>query len=1207
MARLEDLEPGIIVKGVLPNQQVTVVARHWRRDAAVDLFFTDETGKPGTQLLFRSKEPDLEIVTAGLPWSFDGDGETFRLVSEAYRIRLAHLFDPLLAVHASQVEPLPHQITAVYEDMLPRQPLRYLLADDPGAGKTIMTGLYLKELLVRGDLKRCLIVCPGSLVEQWQAELYQRFHLPFEIFTREKFNTARTGNLFQEEDFLICRLDQLSRDDAYQAKLKETNWDIIVCDEAHKMSASATGTKISTTARYRLGQLLGKLTRHFLLLTATPHNGKEADFQLFMALLDEDRFEGRFRDGVHAVDTSDLMRRMVKEDLLKFDGTRLFPERYAYTINYELSDLEKSLYDEVTAYVRKEMNRADLIGKQRGNRIGFALTILQRRLASSPEAIYCSIRRRRERLEERLQEMVQNRNVDLENQEELTEIPINTAEADEFYDETPAEEVEAKEEEIIARASAARTTVELQAEIQTLQRLEALAQRVRQSNTDRKWEELSNLLQGESDAAAAKELFDSQGHRRKLIIFTEHRDTLRYLTERIETLIGHTEAIVTIHGSIRWEERRKVQEAFMQDPKVQILVATDAAGEGINLQRAHLMMNYDLPWNPNRIEQRFGRIHRIGQTEVCYLWNLVASKTREGEVFNTLLYKLGQQRDALGGAVFDVLGKCFTDTSLRNLLIEAIREGDKPEVKARLTEVIDGMINQEHLQKLIDENVLTHGIIDTARLGNIREKMERAEARRLQPHFIASFFREAFSRLQGRLSEREPGRYEIRHVPGGIYNRSLGISKPILRQYDRITFEKDKVNIQGKPLAEFVCPGHPLLDATLSATLERHRNLLKQGTVLIDSDERSDEVRVLFYLEHKIQDGRMHSDGSQQVVSQQMQFVEINSDTTVSTPGYAPYLDYRPIDENEWSAVEPILEADWLKGDLESEIKDYAVESLVPIHLNEVRAHRETLVQKTMRAVKERLTKEIYHWDNRANEYEQKARDSEHLVRLSEKLAKLERESKQQTEDTNQEAHDYASQATQAKRSAAQARQRADELQARLEKRMEELELERHISPMSPVVIGGALIVPQSLLEAASDPDLPAPIAFSQTDRERIDRLAVAAVMEAERKLGREPTEMRHQNPGYDIESKDPNTNQLLFIEVKGKSTDATTVTVSKTQIFTAFNKPDNFILAIVEVDGDTAKEPHYIRKPFKKEPDFGVTSVNYNLSELLDRSEPPG
>ncbi|RKU17112.1 RNA helicase [Candidatus Poribacteria bacterium] len=1219
MARLEDLQQNTIVKGILPNrhERVTVVGRNWRGDIAIDLFYKDSMGNFGTELLFRSREPDLEIVDAGPIWKFDGDGEMFRLVSEAYRIQLAHLFDPLLALHTSDVDPYPHQITAVYEQMLPRQPLRYLLADDPGAGKTIMTGLYLKELLVRGDLKRCMIVCPGSLVEQWQSELYRCFQLPFEILTRDRINNAVAGNIFQEENLLICRLDQLSRNEAIQEKLKETNWDIIVCDEAHKMSASFSGGEVRATKRYRLGQLLGKLTRHFLLLTATPHNGKEADFQLFMALLDEDRFEGRFRDGVHAVDTSDLMRRMVKEKLLKFDGKPLFPERYAKTINYELSELEKSLYDEVTEYVCKEMNRADLIKGQRGNRIGFALTILQRRLASSPEAIYCSIQRRRERLEERLSD------VQLGNQEEMTGIPTNTEEADDFYDEAPAEEVETKEEEVVARASAAQTIAELHAEIQTLKRLEALAQKVRQSDTDRKWEELSNLLQDE-------ELFDSQEHRRKLIIFTEHRDTLRYLTDRIQTLIGNPEAVVTIHGSMRWEERRKVQEDFRNNREVQILVATDAAGEGINLQQAHLMVNYDLPWNPNRIEQRFGRIHRIGQTEVCHLWNLVAAETREGEVFNTLLRKLEQQRDSLGGAVFDVLGKCFANMSLRDLLIEAIREGDRPEVKARLTETIDGALDLTHLQALIEENALTHGTMDTTRIGNIREEMERAEARRLQPHFIASFFREAFSRLQGRLSEREPGRYEIRHVPGGIYNRSsLGVGKPILQQYERITFEKDKVNIKEKPLtAEFVCPGHPLLDATLSAILERHRNLLKQGTILIDPNEQSNEVRVLFYLEHAIQDGRVGNDGNRHVVSRQMQFVEINSDKTVSTPGYAPYLDYDPIDEDERSAIEPVLQEEWLNTDLESEVKDYAVEYLVPEHLNEVKTHRETLVEKTMRAVKERLTKEINHWDNRVYALEQEAEVHQERAQTLEALANINKlfmelgiedpadlknfsadeikEAIQKTVDDEPELHEEATKANAASLNAARARQRADELETRLKNRVEELQQELHISPMPPEVIGGALIIPQSLLDAASDPEHLASTVPSQTDRERIDRLAVNAVMEAERRLGREPTEMPHQNPGYDIESKDPNTNQLLFIEVKGKSTDATTVTVSKTQIFTAFNKPDSFILAIVKVDGDTAKEPRYIRQPFENEPDFSATSINYDLNKLLAQSETP-
>ena len=1175
MAGLEDLKRGAIVKGILPNQPVTVVDAKWIGSAAIELTYKDEDGNLGNELIYRDSEPTLEIVTAGRPWSFDGDGALFRLVSEAHRIRLAHLFDPRLAVHTSSVDALPHQITAVYEEMLPRQPLRYLLADDPGAGKTIMTGLYLKELLVRGDLKRGLIVCPGSLVEQWRDELHQRFHLPFKILTREQIATTHTGNPFQEQNLLICRLDQLSRNEDIQAKLELTDWDIIVCDEAHKMSASFFGGEVRRTKRYQLGQLLGKLTRHFLLLTATPHNGKEEDFQLFMALLDGDRFEGRFRDGVHRVDTSDLMRRMVKEQLLKFDGTPLFPERYAYTVNYKLSELEVSLYHDVTNYVREEMNRADLLKGERGNRVGFALTILQRRLASSPEAIYRSIQRRRERLETRLrEEKLLKRGVDAQSDMYADgTASMDREEVDAFYDETPAAEVEENEEELVERASAARTIAELEAEIQTLRALEGLAQRVHRSGTDQKWEQLSKLLQGDSEASPAGELFDPQGYRRKLIIFTEHRDTLNYLTNRIRTLIGRAETVVTIQGSMGHEDRRKAKEAFTQDPKVQILVATDAAGEGINLQRAHLMVNYDLPWNPNRVEQRFGRIHRIGQTEVCHLWNLVASETREGEVFNTLLQKLEQQRESLGGAVFDVLGKCFTDTPLRQLLIEAIRYGDSPEGQARLTQVIDDALDIDHLRDLIEERALTHGTIDTTRLKDIREEMERAEARRLQPHFIASFFREAFSHLGGTLREREPKRYEITHVPAVIRNRDrvIGVGETVQKRYERITFEKDRISIVGKPIAAFVSPGHPLLNATLDLIMERYRDLLKRGSLLVDPDDQNDEVRVLFYLEHAIQDGRVHRDGKRWVVSRQMQFVEIDSDKTVRHPGYAPYLDYRPITDEEHSLVAPSLEAEWLSGGLESQIIDYAVECLIPEHIKGVKARKEELVPKTIAAVKERLTKEINHWDNRANDLKLQEEAGKPMARIN----------------------------------SAGARQRADELSSRLKNRLEELEQERRVSSIPPVVIGGCLVLPQGLLDRLRD-ETPATVEVSQVDRKRIDKLAVAAVLEAERSLGREPKEMPHENPGYDIESRDPRDNRLLFIEVKGKVIGATTVTVSKTQIFTAFNKPDDFILAIVEIEGDTPKEPRYIRQPFQKEPDFGVTSVNYNLNELLARAEAP-
>src|SRR5436190_5140099 len=408
MIKLEQLQPSAAVRGLVPDCLVSVVSVQWFGSEALELTYKTPAGKVANELLYRHDEPRLEIVDHGRPWSFDGDGALFRLVSEAQRIRLAHLFDPVLAVHTSVVDPLPHQITAVYEAMLPRQPLRFLLADDAGAGKTIMAGLLIKELIARGDLQRCLVVCPGSLAEQWQDDLYHRSHLPFEILTNDKLEAARTGNWFLETHLVIARLDKLSRNEGVQHKLEapDCRWDLVVCDEAHKMSATVFGGEIKYTKRYRLGQLLSTLTRHFLLMTATPHNGKEADFQLFMALLDGDRFEGRFRDGVHAVDTSDLMRRMVKETLLKFDGTPLFPERIANTVPYKLSDAEADLYRQVTDYVREEFNRADALqNDKRAGTVGFALTILQRRLASSPEAIYQSLRRRRERLEKRLREL----------------------------------------------------------------------------------------------------------------------------------------------------------------------------------------------------------------------------------------------------------------------------------------------------------------------------------------------------------------------------------------------------------------------------------------------------------------------------------------------------------------------------------------------------------------------------------------------------------------------------------------------------------------------------------------------------------------------------------------------------------------------------------------------------------------------------------
>ena len=1164
--------------GIRPNAPVVVVNAQWHGADALTLIYRPPSGGVAEEILYRDDEARLELAEQGRPWSFDGDGAKYRLVAEAHRIRLAHLFDPLLAVHCSLVEPLPHQITAVYQAMLPRQPLRFLLADDPGAGKTIMAGLLMKELIARGDLQRCLVVCPGSLAEQWQDELHRRFQLPFDILTNDKLETVRTGNWFLENDLAIARLDKLARSEDLQAQLSapDCRYDLVVCDEAHKMSATFFGGEVKYTKRYRLGQLLSGITRHFLLMTATPHNGKEEDFQLFLALLDGDRFEGRFRDGAHRVDVRDLMRRMVKENLLKFDGRPLFPERIAHSVPYRLSAAEARLYEAVTDYVREEFNRAEALqNDKRAGAVGFALTVLQRRLASSPEAMHQSLRRRRERLEGRLRE------ASLLQRGAVLDGPALDAEDEEDLEEAPFDELEAAEAAVLDQATAAGTLAELQAEIDTLRRLETLAAELRRSGEDSKWRELSNLLAtiftpGRLASEVAQERAHYRGSgpipppqpspRQKLVVFTEHRDTLNTLQRRIGTLLGRPNALAVIHGGMGREERRKSQEAFLHDPEVQVLLATDAAGEGINLQRAHLMVNYDLPWNPNRLEQRFGRIHRIGQTEVCHLWNLMAAETREGDVYRTLLDKLEQARFALGGQVFDVLGKLqFEGRPLRDLLIEAIRYGDHPQVRARLTQSVSEAVERRQLQTLIEQNALVQDAMDSTQVARVREDMERAEARRLQPHYVESFFLEAFRQLGGTARQREPRRYEVTQVPAAVRNRDrqLGTGEPVLRRYERIAFEKALLTPAGKPPAAFICPGHPLLDAVLDLTLERNRDLLQRGTVLVDDRDPGIEPRALFTLEHAIQDG-------EHTLSRRMLYVEIDAQGVCRHLHHAPYLDYRPLEEAEPAATDILArpQCAWITRELEEAARREAIAQIVPAHIKEVRERRLQWIAKTRAAVKERLTKEIAHWDHRASDLQAQEEAGKPGARLN----------------------------------SAEARRRADDLQGRLQQRMVQLDREAQISASPPSVIGGLVVAPAGLLAAMTGAATPARAAATQASAAR----ARAIVMALERDLGFDPTDRELEKLGYDIESRIPNTGKLRFIEVKGRTAGADSITVTRNEVLTALNKPEDFILAIVAFQDDGGHEVRYVREPFGREPDFGAVSVNYRLGELWARGAVP-
>ncbi len=1165
--RLEDLKAGSSLTGLEPAAVATIVAVVPIADGAVTVIYRTPDGTLKDRLLGRVDEAHIAVATQERPWAFDGNGENFKLAVEAKRIDLAFLFDPMMAVHTSNIDPLPHQITAVYESMLPRQPLRYVLADDPGAGKTIMAGLYIRELFMRADARRVLVVAPGSLVEQWRDELYEKFGLEFRIFSRELEAASPSGNPFEDHDHLIVRLDQMARNADLQDKLCAATWDLVVFDEAHKLSAHFYGAKLEKTGRFQFAERLGAQTRHLLLMTATPHSGKEEDFQLFLSLLDSDRFYGKFRDGVHKVDTSDLMRRMVKEEMVRFDGTPLFPERRAYTVNYTLSDLEAALYEAVTHYVQVEMGKADqLVGARKGS-VGFALTALQRRLASSPEAIFQSLKHRKERLETRLRE----EKLGSRGQQVLAETLADLPEDD---DDLNAEEQENLEETLILQATASRTIAELQQEIIILQRLETQAKGVVVSGQDRKWEELSRILQ--NDPA----MRDAGGHLRKLIVFSEHRDTLNYLHGKIAGVLGNPDAIVTIHGGTHRDERQRLQALFRSDPAVRILVATDAAGEGVNLQNANLMVNYDLPWNPNRLEQRFGRIHRIGQQEVCHLWNLVARETREGAVWERLLKKLEVEGEALNGRVFDILGEVFEEVSLKDLLIEAIRYGDQPEVRARLSQRVENAFDRDKLLAILDRNALAQETMSAERLFAVKEEMEKAEARRLQPYFVRSFFMKAFAALGGSIYPREAGRFEITHVPAAVRERDRQITgrnrreqAPVLKRYERVCFTKEAIrplDKPGLPYAALLHPGHPLLLAVSDILLEQHGNLLRQGALLVDPTDDGEEPHLLFLLTHEIKSG----DG--QVLSKRLQFVRVAPDGSASFGGWAPHLDLDPLAPADRPLLNELLAAPWIRADQEQRALALAAAALVPEHYQEVAARRIAHVDKTLAAVHERLSKEINFWSDR-------------WLKLK---------------DDQAAGKDVRLNLENARRTVA-------DLEGRLDNRKRELLAMRHVTSATPVALGGALVAPAGLLRRlrgeAPTEDV-ATFAADAAARARIEKLAMDAVRRVEEAQGCTVVDVAAQKCGWDLTSYPPTVDgkqpATRHIEVKGRVRTASTVTISRNEILYALNQADKFLLAIVLVgDEDTTDGPYYLRNPFDAEPGWGVASVNYDLGALLQRA----
>lgn len=1168
---------GARIRQVSDASQYVIVSSSEISEGILELTLKDRSGSLQERILTSKDLENFQIVSKEEKrLTFEADSDKFQLAAEALRIKHASLFDPLAAVNSSDVEPLPHQIRAVYDELLPRIPLRYLLADDPGAGKTIMAGLYLKELHLRSDLSSAIIVAPGGLVEQWREELSQKFGLNFPILTRGMVDESQQGNVFREYPYLIVKMDQLSRSEELMEQLEDSDWDVAIVDEAHRMSAHyySWDGSVSETKRFKMGRVLSQTAHNFLLMTATPHGGKEEDFQLFMQLLDQDMFEGPYRQGIHKTDLSGRMRRVIKEELLTMDGKPLFPERRAYTVGFDLSESERELYEEVTDYVRVEMGRAEKLieqgNRKRGNNVGFALTILQRRLASSPEAILRSLERRQARLGDRVRAinlLSQDAKVG-QQQDGFGLFPMRGISFDEYeylddeISDDERAEFEERVEEVVDLATAAQTVQELNAEIAILDRLILLSRRVRQSEEDRKWVELRSILESEVLEVRPGEAI------RKIIVFTEHRDTLTYLSEKIRRLFGRDDALVEIHGGKNREARKLAKEEFTENPRTVILLATDAAGEGLNLQRAHLMVNYDLPWNPNRIEQRFGRIHRIGQQEVCHLWNMVATNTREGEVFKTLLEKIQQQSEAYNGKLFHVLGDrdAFENQSLKDLLVEAIRYGNKPEVRARLDEIINAGVSRG-AHELVTERALHPEMFPGINADDVRRQIEGARERRLQPGSVHAFFGPAFERLGGKLRKRENGRYEITRVPHDIREIARRINRwqPVSEAYERVTFDPTHIRSEGMIDATLIAPGHPLLGAVIEITISQLGSELDRGAIFVDSSEnQSDSIEMVFAIEQKIR-----SSNADDLISHHFDYVTVGESGPLDSVSKPPFLGLPGPQDAFKNKIPSLLSDGWLGKVNEQEIRAWNFKKSLEPRIDVLTATRERDVDRTIDQVRARLTAEINHWD-----------------RLHFELESLEKEGK---------PGKFRSDAAQTK---------ARELEKRLNTRISELESSRGVVAMPGQVRAVALIIPSRLI---SDEDREDADTYAK-DTTEVERRAVDLVLQRECELGRSPTEMARNNKGYDIKSKDSDGN-AYFIEVKGRIEGSETFTITHSEVTFAQDQGDRHRLALVRIGtaGAHEDEVRYVLNAFDHvTPSLTTASYNETWGAYWKRGEEP-
>lgn len=766
---------------------------------------------------------------------FEGDPEALKLVVDAHRLQNGHLFNKAYGLELSRVVPLPHQRIAVYEHMLPQNPMRFFLADDAGAGKTIMTGLYIREMVNRGRLSRAIVCCPAGLTWNWQRELRHFFDLDFAVLRGVDF--ARGDPISANgKCFVIVSVDTAATDAVRNFLTSEAinAFDLVVFDEAHKLSWNDPKRADSKTRRYRLAETLGSKTTHMLLLTATPHMGKPFPYSALWRLLDPHVFSSE--DAVSSLSKekqSKYFARRLKEEMIDYEGRPIYMPRLCQTISFTLTEAEQSFYKETSEYLRWSYETNTTLNR---NAAAMVVAVFQRRLASSVYAVLESLKRRRARI-------LQNAS-DGYGGDQASVPAVSLQHVIDYFDNSTADDSEPAEDgretdEHVETAALSlvkpATPAQLQRELEYLERIIELGESVRASLQEAKFFKLRELIES------------AQYQNEKLLVFTEHRDTLDYLTQRFEAL-GYTGQIAHIHGGMAVEERERQRIFFMSpemrrsqgvknhdDPSARIMLATDAAGEGINLQFAWIMVNFDIPWNPARLEQRMGRLHRFGQRHPeVRIFNLVAENTREGDVLATLLEKLEEARKALcSDKVFDVVGQLLRDVSLRDLLRDALFEAPPYTAQKKL----DSIFATQKLRATIEEqrkNASAFGDV-ARRLGELNREIDAERFTRLLPAYVQNFVEKAAPRLGVQIEGDLTGaaRFAVSGNEGQWLYRLANHFSGGLPDYFSV---RNDFFIEGidRSRCAFLRPGEIIFDAMCSETINRFRADVMRGAAFCD-------------------------------------------------------------------------------------------------------------------------------------------------------------------------------------------------------------------------------------------------------------------------------------------------------------------------------------------------------------------------------------